>query len=136
MKTRGKVIMTSNNTPLPGPGRKLDRLVAERIGLKYIPATKGGWPEHVEFPDKPGQFVELLDYSTDIAAAWQVVEFMRSKGYRFHIYEHDRKSPGDDFVGWVAGFTSRDEMKVNSQWQGDTPAHAICLAFLAIPELV
>jgi hypothetical protein len=130
------MIMTSNNAPLPPPGRELDRLVAEKIGLKYIPATRGGWPEHVEFPDKPGQFVELPDYSTDDKAAFGLVDFVRSKGYRFHLYEHDRKSPGDDFTGWVAGFTSRDEMKVNSQWQGETRPLAICRAFLAIPELV
>jgi hypothetical protein len=128
--------MTSSNTPLPGPGRELDRLVAEKIGLKYIPATKGGWPEHVEFPDKPGQFVELPDYSTSIAAAWQVVRYL------------DDKREDQDFsielihLEWEP-FNWQCDLRYDltriahvALAVGVSEAHAICLAFLAIPELV
>jgi hypothetical protein len=76
--------------------------------------------------------VDQPRYSTDDAAAFELVEFMRSKGYRFHLYEHDKKTPSDDFTGWVAGFTSREPMKMNSQWQGETRPLAICRAFLVL----
>jgi hypothetical protein len=130
------MIMTSNNTPLPPPGRELDRLVAERIGLKYIPATKGGWPEHVEFPDKPGQFVELLDYSTNIAAAWQVIKYLDDKredrDFSIELL-HQEWEP----FNWQCDFRYDGARIAHVALAvGVSEAHAICLAFLAIPELV
>jgi hypothetical protein len=131
------MIMTSNNAPLPGPGRELDRLVAEKIGLKYIPATKGGWPEHVEFPDKPGQFVELLDYSTSITAAWQVVEKYKLSLVRI---AEDEWLCGPTGKGGHDGIYSENDGSVVVQFHdyllATTAPHAICLAFLEIPELV
>lgn len=59
------------------PGRELDALVAERIfGAKLI---NGEWVVKIgNFQSKSNI---LMNYSTDIAAAWEVVEKMQSKGY-------------------------------------------------------
>jgi hypothetical protein len=97
------------------------------------------WPPQINKRDKFNKsrpecyyLAPVEHYSEDIAAAFEVVDFVRSKDYRFHLYEHDKKSPGDDFTGWVAGFTSREPMKMNSQWQGETRPLAICRAFLVL----
>jgi hypothetical protein len=114
-------------------GPALDRLVAEKMGYPVRLGEDGRtFGIFVVYGDSKPHFLPIPGFSTEIDIAWRVVEFMRSKGYRFHLYEHDRKSPGDDFVGWVAGFTTRDEMKASSQGHGDNPAHPICMAFLAL----
>lgn len=56
-------------------GRELDALVAEKVmGFRHHPAMPG-YDEMWFMSD--GGSIDLPNYSTDIAAAWQVVEKLR-----------------------------------------------------------
>lgn len=73
-----------------------------------------------------GKLGDLLHYSTDIAAAWQVVEHMRSKKWSYYIegyrgYPHDVEFRGPE---QEAGYGP------DRSAHADTTPHAICLAAL------
>lgn len=81
------------------PGPELDQLIAEKVmGMKTVAPP----------------------YSTDIAAAWEVVDAIRYKhgGGLLELYRN-----GDDT--WAARFDEDARLTTC-----DTPAHAICLAAL------
>lgn len=69
-----------------GPGKALDALVAEKVmgweriagGHPEIEAASGMW----RTPKGPRM---AMAFSTNISAAWMVVEAMRAKGYRFTL---------------------------------------------------
>lgn len=85
------------------PGRELDLLVAEKIF---------GWS-----PSQVYDKHSYLSYSTDISAAWEVVEKVKSE-YSVTIdtcLEHEGK--------WLCTFAYH-------QVEGDSAPHAICLAAL------
>lgn len=108
------------------PGRELDALVAEKVMGDYI-SDREGEPGSWRGPD----FTPLPQYSTDISAAWEVVE---------KIINHS------DYVCW----------ELSSEWKGDgaksdypfyarfclgngdktagadTAPHAICIAALKV----
>lgn len=115
------------------PGRELDALVAEKLGYQWVkrtgglghevgrwvdPATGGdAYPGYSSFDEH-----EQSCYSTDIAAAWQLVELMVNKSHDYEV--------GNCFgEGHYAQFTP---YKLKSR----TAPHAICLAFLALPDEV
>ena len=69
-------------------GRELDALVAERVmGLRMVShktATYDPTPD-----DAPiGRFADVPRYSTDVAAAWGVVERVLKLGHYFKIAPH------------------------------------------------
>lgn len=112
------------------PGRELDALIAEKVmglivteqGFCGHPITKGGGRVH---GTDMGWWATVLPfYSTDIAAAWEVVERMREKGFNFQIHNvNERKN-------WVAFFWKKGivgDPYVSSETL--TP-YAICLAAL------
>lgn len=83
-------------------GRELDALVAEKIF---------GWSKSdLEINE------DISHFSTDIAAAWEVVERLRSRGYRFEV----RSQPQGFWVYFG------EEMSA----EAPTAPHAICLAAL------
>jgi hypothetical protein len=87
------------------PGRELDREIAEHVM---------GWT--------------VRRYSTDIAAAWEVVEEVMPKlGYHTItlLIEHS-EAPEDESVMVEFGI---GVLKVNAEWGISVP-HAICLAAL------
>jgi hypothetical protein len=95
------------------PGPKLDALVAEKVMGLVIPSRPGWGP-------KP--------YSTDIAAAWEVVE----KFGHFHIQTVFGDGSVDSF-----GEMIRVRLTTEATLQGrtmesiaETAPHAICLAAL------
>ena len=110
--------MTGTN----GGGREIDAMVAEKVmGLKsrFIPDTNwavfqvDGWTERL-----------VLDYSTNITDAFQVVEKMRERGYYFALIQH---------VGgtWGCEFTDKGyELKGKVEDEKTAP-EAICRAALA-----
>jgi hypothetical protein len=64
-------------------GRELDALVAEKVmGYKTAP-----------IPD--GETANPPNFSTDITAAWQVVEKMRERGYRLGLRTWVRSAEGE-----------------------------------------
>lgn len=107
-------------------GRELDALVAEKVmGMSLLKLN--GWGPLVDGMDR-----EPPRFSTDIAAAWRVVELVqKEKGQDFRI---DRLNWGGSMQDWVAGFgsiaTGHGEGTHLAQGRADTAAHAICLAAL------
>lgn len=107
------------------PGRELDALVAEKVmGLKVIdglwvrPGT--AWhPAHGQF-DMNTQ-THLLRYSTDIAAAWEVLE---QSGLLDLYFLYKR---GDQ---WAIGETNGVNDATTPLAEAPTAPHAICLAAL------
>ncbi len=114
------------------PGRGLDKLIAEKvmgwteIKTEVIPET--GWDLYGVNSKGEGDFL-IPDYSTDISAAWEVVEKLISIGYMVDIQTHTRfhqvqleKLVGETDSGgiWQGG----------ESIEGQSAPHAICLAAL------
>lgn len=100
------------------PGRELDALVAEKVM---------GWtlPQHSPFLLWQGRncVVEFRP-STDIAAAWEVVEKM-SDGFRFDLHKVGGMSL------WNTRFTENKVFNaLTSTYDSTLAPHAICLAAL------
>jgi hypothetical protein len=90
--------------PLPdGPG---DLKRDDIDGIFFYDSSKGG---HT--------MAHIREYSTDISAAWAVVEQMRERGYILTLSGH-RKAP------WRAQFADHGEAC------SDSPVMAICIAAL------
>jgi len=120
------------------PGRELDKLVAEKVmGWKSIGLFEVGHGAGVDIVSPTGQRYYHSDgyagetpyphYSTDIAAAWRVVE--KIKG--------DKAFAGSivlqwDCGQWEVGYQHWDE--VQPLVSSDSAAHAICLAALKSVE--
>ena len=84
------------------PGRELDELVAKKVmGYKY----------------------KVLEYSTDIAAAWEVVEKMKDNGYEIIINVNTCEIK---MTYWNDAGQAARGVKIF----GDSIAMGICLAVL------
>lgn len=111
-------------------GRELDALVAEKVmGLKNIREEEGLFGTMTLYGEQeiPGEFGRLTAkglprYSTDIAAAWGVVEKIRSTKLGCFFLNWDRISDM-----WAAGF---DGNVGKYEIQQEIAPHAICLAAL------
>lgn len=106
------------------PGRALDALIAEHIfGCEVHRNPKGGWSigEPDWYDDAGAMYLgnPLPCYSTDIAAAWALVEQVRG--------EWDLKSRAS---GWRACLAVPVGPSANKyvEADGETAPHAICLA--------
>ena len=103
-------------------GRELDALVAEKV-------MGQGFIFYNNFQEKNGNKSPLPDnvapYSTSIAAVWEVVEQLRTKGFWFLI-EQERPDINSE---WVAAFTNF-EANADGSERADTAPLAICLAAL------
>lgn len=104
------------------PGRELDALVAEKVM---------GWKERVDFDCIVEDTDVLIRYepfsmevrefhpSTDISAAWEVVEKIVSKGFSIQL-----DFEGDDYAFWINSGTRK------LYEYGKTAPEAICRAAL------
>jgi hypothetical protein len=111
------------------PGRELDALVAEKV-MGINPLLFGSL---VDYKMPNGSIVtlpyECKSYSTDIAAAWEVVEKLTQ--FKFKLDQ-------DGFSSWNAFFLEEQEQDDGPAWHedieyegnADTAPHAICLAAL------
>lgn len=142
-------------TPMK-PGRELDALVAEKVmGCKVfarqivIPGTscmvREAGKERVEMHDDRTLYIcqcdpahihnenngQLPEYSTDIAAAWIVVEWIRKHRWRGIL---TLAGPSDETTSWWATFEHKWHGRSGDNlydWEpGETASHAICLAAL------
>ncbi len=98
-----------------GDENEIDPLTKERVWycLKH---NKLAWTWNI-----PG-------YSTDIAAAWEVVEKLREDGWSFHV---DDVGFNDATEGqWRVMFTEATTGNKHVFADGQTAPHAICLAAL------
>jgi hypothetical protein len=115
------------------PGRKLDALVAEKVmGYHNIYVAHDGVPHLLPIPNSGTTGVICPRYSTDIAAAWEVVEKLQllnkpqsipSSNYAEHLqlWQYDETK-------WMVGNIESDTI----YGEGESVAHAICLAALKI----
>jgi len=102
-------------------GVELDRLIAERVfGVQTkIPSTVGHRSGKIVFAVS---HIAVPHYSTDIAAAWEIVEHFRCGGMTC-ILETSRIYPGDR-----AAFSVLDSL------EAETMPLAICMAALKVVE--
>lgn len=118
-------------------GREMDALVAEKV-MAWTSVRTGKKYDASDFDDLYGQSLGGFDwrcpvpgYSTDIAAAWKVVEYLRKRkepyGAQLDHIEERNQSEGI----WVVQFCA----KYNEAWwhahaYADTVPLAICRAAL------
>ena len=135
---------TTDYRTLPA-GRELDVLVAERVmGLKRLPDVKGlpvfesasGPHLYSDVLAQCGSFTLQYDppptlprYSTNIAAAWSVVDVIASHGLRWWF-----SGPRDD-GRWLAAIREHAATDTVASSEGDALALAICRASLKFSEL-
>jgi hypothetical protein len=117
------------------PSRELDALVAERVmGWRFIgefdlEMNGDRWAKN---PDgHENYFSDVPHYSTNIAAAWEVMEKLLA--YNPFWEQHD-------FIGIYLAPTSPKGWTCNfgddtTRAYGDTAPHAICLAALKVVSL-
>lgn len=123
------------------PGRELDAEVAEKVmGMVWCKCSKwhGAWETYTvgdEYCkcDECGDSVPYpMKYSTDISAAWEVVEKLRKDGIMILLQSDDdgytvaNNYDGVILQGW-------EEAKKNFDvcwWSSNTAPHVICLAAL------
>lgn len=103
--------------------RQLDALIAEHVmGWTKISLEKtisGEEKIYGKPPDQQGMDLVIPEYSTDIAAAWEVVEKLRSMGKDIELRGHAPYEPDN----W--------QVVVNDEFYTEGPAPlAICLAAL------
>ena len=131
------------DTEITPPGRRLDALVAEKVmgwlwvtedaeqpeAVPYLRDGKGGvyYPTvAAEFPKLPTAGGNIPPYSTDIGAAWEVLEKMRAQlpGKEIMLYHLD---------GWGVGSLCQapSTIEIGEHYgEAETAPHAICLAAL------
>jgi hypothetical protein len=134
----------------PEPGRELDVRIAELLGWEHHWIASAPWqmvPPHERrtaadvsqlrllagsLDGAPIPHVELVPFfSTNIGAAWQVVEHLRGRGCSVKL----DAAAGAQYVCWIQGPPSGSEGRGPMEAVGaDTAPHAICLAALAISE--
>lgn len=115
------------------PGRELDLLVAEKVMGYKIAEVKGDAVVSSKISagsnDNPWLNKELKPYSTDIAAAWEVVEKMKKEFIQTEIiiWQTGHKARISKFAG-----TSLNVIALinHVEAEGESAAHAICLAAL------
>jgi hypothetical protein len=130
-------------TTLP-PGRELDAAVSKRLGLPAVYHYPENWPycncKNLMYQtNKTGSgWDEVPYYSTDIAAAWELVEYATGKGYDFAlIRDVSRPDLNKQYAcefDTDAWNTNIGETTYMRGARADTAAHAICLAFLQVPD--
>lgn len=109
-------------------GRELDALVAEKVlGWKRGKRFGNGNGEW-EIPGRENDSYKLTcyrtpDYSTDIAAAWEIVE-------KLSMWV----CPANNGHDWTAGRLSLEEPSPEGGTWAETAPHAICLAALKAVE--
>lgn len=107
-------------------GRALDAAVAEKVmGLKLdyeFADFLGGAPTVPALRDQYDEWGELPHYSTDILAAWEVVESLRQRGVFVDVYTSS--------VGFQAIAQRRKGGNVIAPQPSETAPLAICRAVL------
>ena len=122
------------------PGRELDALIAEKVmgwtdvhlhdgTAKDTKLTTLFYGEWVGRPRGEGALRRVLPYSTDIAAAWEVVEKMRAS-YSFQLQVPRLPLAGDVFDWSAVFFVRRTPEEWGAFHSASTAPHAICLAAL------
>lgn len=107
--------------------RELDRMVAEKVmgwqlAEAWTPGSQEPWWRKAD-----GWMVPLPPFTTDIAAAWQVVERMRELGWYYGV-------SGSISIGEIAMFRVLGDAALVRSGTASTAPEAICRAALAALE--
>lgn len=128
-------------------GRELDALIAEKVmgwknevafaDAKSLEDHMGSYKSHVRAEDFPVSDL-LPHYSTDIAAAWDVVQKLDVQDVTFQLnrhtqeeaYDQNGETPEDCYMPrWECRFNTK---KTPSYGEGGTAAESICIAALGV----
>lgn len=133
--------------------REIDALVAEKVMGLIISDIHGEkcewelWPEMFEYDSEycyelygsSGHYIPVKKYSTDIAAAWEVVEKLGSiVGYDFTVeitYDKDTAAFPDKYFCTITNGDSNSlnpKVKLFMGSSEDSAPKAICLAALKV----
>lgn len=105
-------------------GRSLQPVWVAHCVCEFYPSNEPDLDDDPVLGHYPGCFEVVAHYSTDDAAMWQLVRWMRAQGWFISI-EWDSRGCSV----WVSAESKFPE------WAHETePAEAICLAFLAAME--
>lgn len=112
------------------PGRELDALIAEKVmgfkGLRFQTINPSFPPDLLgsKLDYFGGAEVHIMNYSTDIAAAFEVIGALQLRQFDLRM--------GFTFTSIVwMDFQNGKEVRA----EGETPMHAICLAALKAMDL-
>lgn len=125
-------------------GRELDELIADKVmGLEYRAwkaycAPEGWYPKGAppcndrdsddDAIDADGYEGELPWYSTDIAAAWLVMENLKLLQYDVLVRWSEEPQNGRNYHRWLCWIAT--DAKTGYGADADSPSLAICLAAL------
>jgi hypothetical protein len=113
----------------PEAGRELDALVAEKV--MGIPKELISINGPIDSPYNPGTLVrEIEHYSTDISAAWEVVDRMFEKGWDLYL-ETFLNEEGKQQCRVSFQKIGNEEITSGPMFSEKAP-HAICLAAEAL----
>lgn len=120
--------MAANEAAEMTAGREMDAAVHKAVFKEEIPSAKWEW-DKLERDENNLIWAHpvLPHYSTDIGAAWLVVEKMRANGYAFDAGSWENMDDGNN---WVAEFEHCSAL-VSVRGLGATMMEAICKAALA-----
>lgn len=107
------------------PGHELDVLIADKVMLNGCPACEHDGSGMCPDCNGWGRLEPLKPYSTDIAAAWEVLEKLTG---RFPYLALFRVQDGPN--RWVVSESGDDY--ASDLARAPTAPHAICLAALAV----
>ena len=113
---------------------ELDKLVAERVlGHRLTADYAGVWEQDADEVET-GAGRDLRPYSTDVGAAWLLVEHLNRAGKIVEVNSYHTTNPampggGPGALVFIRSATGPREPE-HSAW-GDTVPEAICLAALA-----
>jgi len=119
------------------PGRELDELVAEKIlGWRFSKSTFEQYEPSCWYDKATSKRVWGRDFSpsTDIAAAWKVVEKLNDLGMDVEINQNAESTPGDHerCHVYIREFDTINEKELHEDVWASTAPHAICLAALKV----
>jgi hypothetical protein len=124
------------------PGKELDALVAEKVmGLVLGFMSEEDIEPSVVVDQATMSFDVIPHYSTDIAAAWEILEKFQKEGKGFLVVSHMEYVKGAKSEQWGWSVMNRDNGYYGyalDGWDeddtfevfGETAPHAICLAAL------
>lgn len=115
-------------------GRALDRAVGERlmglrvepVGVFYRLLHRTGGYFRTEYYNESGAWSDCSHYSTDIAAAWSVVEELRRRGHVMELLSYTYNDP----AAWGVQFGREHRPWADGSAEESTAAEAICKAAL------
>lgn len=105
--------------------QEINEAVARELGYKKYHQDIEGAEGYDYWSDGKHQNKNDLDFTTSIAAAWEIVEFMYEKGTS--VILNGAYDDRNWECSWITG-------EVRYMRVADTAPKAICLAFLKLPN--